>query len=119
MPLQGAPHGLAHLVLRDGLGQPTQLDGVVGHRDAVLVHAARHGLNVAAQLGGQQQQQQDGETARCISTNNVPKIYLHQGYQNCRRNFSIGFDEVPTVSWLFGFDGWLDLDREGAYILVL
>ena len=51
VPLQGAPHDLAHLVLRDVLGQPTQLDGVVGHRDAVLVHAARHGLNVAAQLG--------------------------------------------------------------------
>ena len=63
VPLQGAPHDLAHLVLRDVLGQPTQLDGVVGHSDSVLVHAARHGLNVAAQLGGQQQQQQDGETA--------------------------------------------------------
>ena len=53
--LQGAAHDLAHLVLRDVLGQPMQLDGVVGQGDARVVDAARHGLDVAAQLAGQQQ----------------------------------------------------------------
>eukprot|EP00964_Phaeocystis_antarctica_P143389 scaffold108937_cov69-Phaeocystis_antarctica.AAC.4 len=52
--LQGVPHNLAHFVLCNGLRQPAQLDRVVGHRDARVVDAARHGLDVAAQLIWQQ-----------------------------------------------------------------